>query len=459
MDEWRRNADSCWYKAPKCGVKSKKIQGWLVLPQKQVYANMTKNAPKRGLLWLASKAPFSKRDDMCTPTGQEPPSPCRHCGSGKHWNRACPYHDMHVAQMKATGNSVKAEDTVYEKAYAHSVNRAAMNVYVGVPQALAYILYSYEDIDSYANLPHLVCPDDVADPPCSAMVSTMQVEGVQTGVPAGGEQLASRKTFLSSGDGRPPQVVLGAGRIEDGTPNPKGVEDIPDDRNVDFQVSSGPSDGHILEEIGYSNPMLPEPQPARAANCESRPERSQEDIPLEDTWDTIAEPAGVDAEAKLGIHKPEAFVVAPRHTFEPGHSATGISVLSATGLMGSTSKPLVDLRLDSCTDITLLSQSFYEGMRNQPKLQKGMKLKLWQLTDKSTEISGYILLPVYMRCADGQILCMDAEAYVVPGMIIDVLLGEDFQWTYRILSSRDGDSRPQLEFAGHLFRVNADDVG
>jgi hypothetical protein len=59
-------------------------------------------------------------------------------------------------------------------------------------------------------------------------------------------------------------------------------------------------------------------------------------------------------------------------------------------------------------------------------------MKLYQLTDKNTTIAGYVNVPIIMCTADGGLVRMDAEGYVVPGMSVDILLGEDFQLNYGI---------------------------
>jgi hypothetical protein len=119
----------------------------------------------------------------------------------------------------------------------------------------------------------------------------------------------------------------------------------------------------------------------------------------------------------------------------------------------------VTLRLDSCADITLVSQAFYERMSACPKLGKGMKVKLWQLTDRNSEIAGSVVLPVIMRTNNRQLIEMEAKVYVVPNMTMDVLLGEDFQRNFGISPLRDGDEQPRIGFAGHDFTVDADAVG
>lgn len=93
---------------------------------------------------------------------------------------------------------------------------------------------------------------------------------------------------------------------------------------------------------------------------------------------------------------------------------------------------MIDLRLDSGADITLLSAEAYASLRNPPKLKKGRKMQLWQLTDQSSDIEGCMELLVYIPCKSGELLAVTAEVYIVPCMNVPILLGEDFHVAYEL---------------------------
>ena len=59
-------------------------------------------------------------------------------------------------------------------------------------------------------------------------------------------------------------------------------------------------------------------------------------------------------------------------------------------------------------------------------------MNLAQLTAQGTSIKGYTKLKISMQSVDGQILEPEAEAYVVKGMSVTVLLGEDYQLNYEL---------------------------
>jgi len=144
-----------------------------------------------------------------------------------------------------------------------------------------------------------------------------------------------------------------------------------------------------------------------------------------------------------------------RHVCPDGMSAIGVSVLAVKGWVGSKNNPEIDLQLDSCADITLISEEYYDTLKDKPKLKSGVKLRLWQLTDKDASIQGYVTLPITMLGRNGEILEAEAEAYVVPGMTVPILLGEDFQLTYEIGVKRNIEEGTTISFGATDYKVDA----
>lgn len=75
-------------------------------------------------------------------------------------------------------------------------------------------------------------------------------------------------------------------------------------------------------------------------------------------------------------------------------SAVGVSVLSMRGFVGSLKNVETDLRLDSCADVTLISNEFYESLTARPSIKQGMRMQLWQLTDKDSSLRGFVRIPI-----------------------------------------------------------------
>jgi hypothetical protein len=63
----------------------------------------------------------------------------------------------------------------------------------------------------------------------------------------------------------------------------------------------------------------------------------------------------------------------PKRRPKAGDSAIGVSVLSVRGRVGSLEEGELDLRLDSCADITLMSEEYHRGMKSPLRSEKGGK--------------------------------------------------------------------------------------
>jgi hypothetical protein len=156
--------------------------------------------------------------------------------------------------------------------------------------------------------------------------------------------------------------------------------------------------------------------------------------------------------------KSEMVTLKPKRNPRPGDSAIGVSVLSVRGRIGSLENDDVDLRLDSCADITLLSEEYHRSMKSPPPIREGRKMSLAQLTDDGTSIKGFTKLKVFMSTISGEIIETEAEAYVVKGMSVPILLGEDFQLNYELGVSRNVEAGTKIIFKNTPFEVEATGV-
>jgi hypothetical protein len=142
--------------------------------------------------------------------------------------------------------------------------------------------------------------------------------------------------------------------------------------------------------------------------------------------------------------EPDLIIIPPRRNPKSGDSALGVSVLSVKGWIGSLDDAVVDLRLDSCADITLISEETHAALIHPPRIRQGHRMSLAQLTDKGTTIKGYTKLPIIMRTTTGELIMLEAEAYVVKGMTVPILLGEDFQINYELGVSRNVETGSKI---------------
>ncbi|KAF7365342.1 Retrovirus-related Pol polyprotein from transposon opus [Mycena venus] len=143
---------------------------------------------------------------------------------------------------------------------------------------------------------------------------------------------------------------------------------------------------------------------------------------------------------------------------KPGSSAIGVSVLAVRGWVGSVENTPVDLRIDSGADITLVSEEFHKNLSSPLPIREGHKMNLAQLTDKGTTIRGFTKLKIFVPADSGDILELEAEAYVVKGMAVPILLGEDFQMNYELGVSRNVEAGTKISFRGTPFEVEATGV-
>ena len=153
--------------------------------------------------------------------------------------------------------------------------------------------------------------------------------------------------------------------------------------------------------------------------------------------------------------KDKPFRIPKARSRPEGMSAVGVSVLSTRGFVGGLNNVETDLRLDSCADITLISHEFYEGLVSKPSIKQGMRMRLWQLTDKDSQLKGFVRIPIYMTTSDSDVLETEAEAYVVPGMTVPILLGEDYQQSYELNVTRNVEEGTHISFGRHDHRIRA----
>jgi len=104
--------------------------------------------------------------------------------------------------------------------------------------------------------------------------------------------------------------------------------------------------------------------------------------------------------------------------------------MQTTASVGGIKEELVKVIIDSGSDITLISQTALDNLKAKPKIKKGQKIDLIQVTG-STTISGYLTLDLIFHMDSG-LVKITVEAYVVKGMTTPFILGNDFTDQYSI---------------------------
>ncbi|KAF9493256.1 hypothetical protein BDN71DRAFT_1395335, partial [Pleurotus eryngii] len=87
--------------------------------------------------------------------------------------------------------------------------------------------------------------------------------------------------------------------------------------------------------------------------------------------------------------------------------------------------------LDSGTDVTLMSEEFLKTLADPPDIKEWIWMQLYQLTS-SAKVLGYVHTKLLVCTISGDTILFELEAYIVSGMRVPLLLGEDFQTTYEL---------------------------
>ncbi|KAI4294379.1 hypothetical protein K525DRAFT_212787, partial [Schizophyllum commune Loenen D] len=316
--------------------------------------------------------PFKARNDVKTTAKKLPPSPCRACGSPNHWNRECPHNEEFLKRRKKEGFLV--EDAERDRAY---------------NAAYAMLTSSESDFEGAAS-------DDEAS---SGERKTHTEEEMLTEI---GEEKESASVV---GEVLHVNTSAISARIE-----------VIDEEYWHAGGALPWDHPHILEFVGAEAQHAYQPdQPTSENGVEGGEAFAIPDVlPYDD----------VPVRLRSRLKRP------------PGYASLGTSVLSVRGWLGSMANPEMDLRLDSCASLSLLSAECYDSLLDPPPIKQGAKMKLWQLTATSEPMRGYVQLPVYVAASDGTILEMEVETYVVEGMTVPLLLGEDFQQAYETAVER-----------------------
>jgi hypothetical protein len=107
----------------------------------------------------------------------------------------------------------------------------------------------------------------------------------------------------------------------------------------------------------------------------------------------------------------------------PGTTFLGSCTTTVTALLGSEPEPY-EIILDSGSDITLISEKALTAMTKPPKIKQGQKIHLSQVSGNLT-INQYVPLPIVFN-TDSSPVELTVEAYIVKGMKIPLLIGNDF---------------------------------
>ena len=394
---------------------------------------------------------FSKNDHVTTKMGRLPPSLCKCCGSSNHWNKECP--DWAIYLEKTSKSSYQNEressqdDELYQSAYGVLLSQRVASMQVdetklGQGFETAIRARSVNQIDDECKSSKAFVGQ--------ARVSIEEVEDEDYILGRDKPKSATHLLMHVDEEDKLPDVQDERKRPPP-TKHPThgrkvAIKEI-EDESWSAHTEKPKAVKHVLEDV---YPVVDEDCTERhvSANVgQIGKEGSQvKDNDFEDMETDKDVPPPPKTDKPIRLRK--------KRVTPPGLSALGVSVLSMKGWVGNTDNPKIDLRLDSGADVTLISAEFYASLKNVPKEQQGMRMKLWQLTDKDATLKGFVRIPIVMETDDGILLESEAEAYIVPDMTVPILLGEDYQLNYELGVTRNVESGARIHFNGSSYSVS-----
>ena len=102
----------------------------------------------------------------------------------------------------------------------------------------------------------------------------------------------------------------------------------------------------------------------------------------------------------------------------------------------STDGEIVKAVADSGAGATLIVRELYEKLKDQGvRMKQGIQMRLVQLTG-DVKCEGYVTLSLYFRSQLGLVRLQNVEAYVLKGLTIPLLIGEDVQTPWDLSTIR-----------------------
>ena len=178
---------------------------------------------------------------------------------------------------------------------------------------------------------------------------------------------------------------------------------------------------------------------------------------------TIGQPESTkDSSNKIVLEK---IMARPPGTYFLGSRSTTVSAHIGKDNLDST-----PVTIDSGSDITLISEKCLSSLFNPPKVRSGQRVNLVQVTGKSS-INGYVVTPLIFHTSEGPVE-ISIEAYVVKGMSVPFILGNDFASQYRLslnreeqgtfvilgnsgrkIQAQESSTVPRTDDAGNVFHI------
>ena len=306
--------------------------------------------------------PYPKNDHVVTKMGRLPPSPCKNCGSKNHWDKECPDSSIEQAKRERSGMSVETDneaseqELMYQSAFSVLVSERIASEQVDLAK------FNQSDFESAALLSLSTKDSRTEHKPVGRKmgITAPKVTMVEIEDESWAELGALPKSPVHILEEildktlEPAQEVPKVPQLEKRKPT---IEEIEDEFWEEYYKIPKSSD-HILEDAFPEN------------NVEFKESHfSRTDIPIPKDFSTNSDDPpdkishGLPPPGPPPMDQDKPIRLLKRRVRPDGTSAVGVSVLAVKGWIGQKGNPEIDLRLDSCADITLLSEDYYNTLK------------------------------------------------------------------------------------------------
>ncbi|KAF7341208.1 TY3B-TY3B protein [Mycena venus] len=379
--------------------------------------------------------------------------PCRHCGSGKHWDNECKYSFKSNKFARTNLAVATTEDITAQEEYDE--------LYYGLDEASSA---DEQDFDQ---------PLQSTGPSTFQASADLKSGGnIRPALKGNSEPKNSRRAHVKEVDDEEdnpfsklhplsPFVILE--EVEDAIPTTNIRDTLAED--IPFDTPShddSPGLSHAETEVEEDESETSTPAP-----CSKPPlnRRTRRRLAKEIGACSYRVVSSADACALKPLIELRKHMARP-----PGSTFLGARATEATATVGSLTTDPIIIIVDSGSDITLISRKALNSLSNPPKIKQGHQVNLIQVTETSS-ISGYVNLDLFFVTEDGPVK-LNVDAYVVDDMTTPFLFGNDFADQYSLSIIREegstylqfGDSGrrlpvenstspPLIDGNGHAFEV------
>ncbi|KAF7357249.1 TY3B-TY3B protein [Mycena sanguinolenta] len=406
----------------------------------------TSNASTRlaGSSTNPSPPPFPK-DDSNVSKKATPESlgvrPCRHCGSGKHWDYECKH--SFKGTKKARANLATAEEISAKEEYDamyYGLSEDEQDFEQPLQSTGPLTFHVSADLESGGDTAPAL--KGISEPKNSQRA---RVEDVSDDEDLPNARLHPNSSFTILEEVQIPESTNIRDHLAESIPHDTPSQDhVPDSSATQDQAPDSESSDLSTEneeDAPETSPPSPAPAPKFALNRRSR-RRLAREIQAS-SYRVVASEAPAD-KPLIELRK---YMARP-----PGSSFLGAKAVETVATVGSLTADLIRLIADTGSDITLISRKALNSLSCTLKVKQGHDISLIQVTT-SIPITGYVNCDLIFHTEDGPVK-INVDAYVVDNMTTPFILGNDFMDQYSIsILRKEGTTHLQFGDSGRRMQV------